>query len=261
MTKRIYLGSNQKMYKTASEVQDYLLNLSLNVSDLSRKDLTIFIIPSYTSLDRARRTVKKGDILLGAQNMYWEDEGQYTGEISPRMLRDLDIEVVLVGHSERRHVLGETDEEENRKVLSALSHGFICLLCIGETAGQKALGLSDETLRTQLKKCLHGVATEYLDRLWIGYEPVWAIGTSGTPASAEYANEKHYIIKQCLYELYGGSYTKVPVLYGGSVNRENCEELAAQKYVDGLFIGRAAWDADGFNGIIRAVLPVFHGKE
>ncbi|MDR3225275.1 MAG: triose-phosphate isomerase [Clostridiales Family XIII bacterium] len=261
MTKHIYIGSNQKMYKTASQVQDYLLNLGINAASISRKDLTIFIIPSYTSLDRARRTVKKGDILLGAQNMYWEEEGQFTGEISPVMLQDMGIEIVLVGHSERRHVLGETDEEANRKVLSALAHDFIALLCVGETGEQKDLDLSDETLRAQIKRGLRGVPVEDLSQLWIAYEPVWAIGVGGTPASAAYANEKHYIIKQCLFELYGGDYAKIPVLYGGSVDIDNCEELAAQQYVDGLFVGRAAWDADRFGEIINAALPVFKSKE
>jgi triosephosphate isomerase len=261
MAGHIYLGSNLKMYKTARQTQDYLLNLSMSIGDLSRRDLTVFIIPSFTSLDRARRTIHKGDILLGAQNMHWEDEGQFTGEISPLMLEDLGVEVVEIGHSERRHVMGETDAAVNRKTLSALAHGFICLLCVGETAEQKALGLSDETLRTQLKTGLWGVPTDSLDRLWIAYEPVWAIGVGGTPASEDYADGKHAVIKHCLSEMYGSVAGRVPVLYGGSVNRGNCDALAAMPHIDGLFIGRAAWDANAFNEIIRAVLPVFQRKQ
>jgi triosephosphate isomerase len=260
MTKHIYIGSNQKMSKTASQVQDYLLNLSMTVASVSRKDLTIFTVPSFTSLDRARRTVKKGDILLGAQDMYWEDAGEFTGEISPLMLKDLGIELVLVGHSERRLALGETDEEANKKVLASLAHGFTTLLCVGETEGQKEIRLSDETLRAQLKRAVRGVAAEDLDRLWIAYEPVWASGVGSSLVGAVYVNEKHYVIKQCLFELYGGAYAGVPVLYGGDVNVGNCKDFAAEKYVDGLFIGAAAWDADSFGEIINAALPVFKEK-
>ncbi len=256
----IYLGSNLKMYKTIAQTVDFLTDLSARTKDVDRSGVTLFIIPSYTALDRARQAIAKDDILLGAQNMHWEEEGQFTGEISPLMLREIGVEIIEIGHSERRHVMGETDFDENKKVLSALAHGFTALLCVGETSQQKDLGLSDETLSTQLKIGLNGVKKEDLDRLWIAYEPVWAIGVNGVPASKEYADEKHAVIKDVLGELFGDDAQKIPVLYGGSVNAGNSVELAGMPHIDGLFIGRAAWDAPAFDAIIRDVLPVFRRK-
>lgn len=258
MNGKIYLGSNLKMYKTIGETVSYLAELSRLTEDLPREEVTLFIIPSYTALDRARAAAK--GILLGAQNMHWEECGQFTGEISPVMLREIGIEIIEIGHSERRHVMGETDFEENKKVLAALKHGFTALLCVGETGEQKKLNLSDETLCTQLKIGLSGVDAADADRLWIAYEPVWAIGVNGVPASAEYAQEKHAVIKAVLRELFGKSAERIPVLYGGSVNHENCEALAKQEAVDGLFVGRAAWQAAEFNRMIRQVLPLFRAK-
>ena len=135
--------------------------------------------------------------------MGWEQEGQFSGEISPVMLKEVGMELVMIGHSERRHVLGETDEMENKKVLCALRNGLTPLLCIGETGEQKALGLSDEVLRTQIKIGLHGVRAEDAAKVWIAYEPVWAIGVNGVPATKEYAEEKHGVMRATLNELYG----------------------------------------------------------
>ncbi|NLV59058.1 MAG: triose-phosphate isomerase [Clostridiales bacterium] len=250
---KLYLGTNTKMYKTIADTVDFLTRLAANTADLSRDALELFVIPSFTTLGEARQCVPRESITLGAQNMGWEDQGQFTGEISPLMLREVGVEIVEIGHSERRHVLHETDEEENRKVLCALRHGLRPLLCIGETAQQKAQGIADEILRIQLKIGLQGMDPAQADRLMIAYEPVWAIGVSGVPASADYAQEKHAVIKRTLAELLGED-AQVPVLYGGSVNDGNCEELIALPAVDGLFIGRSAWDADRFDGIIRKVL-------
>ena len=252
---KIYLGSNLKMYKTISQTQAFLSRLAELTKDIDRAQTKIFIVPSYTALDRAKQTVSSDEILIGAQNMHWEEEGQFTGEISPVMLQEIGIDIIEIGHSERRHVMGECDEEENKKVISALQHGFTALLCVGETGEQKEMNLSDEVLATQLKIGLHGVGPEMLDRLWIAYEPVWAIGVNGVPASTEYADEKHAVIKSVLNGLFGEKSAEIPVLYGGSVNLENCEELSACPHIDGLFVGRCAWDADRFNKLIRMALP------
>lgn len=253
--KKLYMGTNTKMFKTRRETTEYLQALHKLTADLSRQALELFVIPSFTTLDAARKCVPAESIRLGAQNMGWEERGQFTGEISPLMLEELGIEIVEIGHSERRHVLHETDEEENRKVLCALSHGFTALLCIGETGEQKAWGISDEVLRTQLKIGLHGVTPEQTGRLWIAYEPVWAIGVSGVPASKEYAAEKHGVIRRTLAELFGEACAaEIPLLYGGSVNAENAVPLSQQPDIDGLFIGRSAWDAENFNAIIRSVM-------
>ena len=258
-TKKIYFGTNLKMYKGNSEVISYLSELSdLTSTFKSELDIELFVIPSYTTLKDAVELIKsrqgKLQITIGAQNMNSNDNGQFTGEISPLMLKELGVQLVMIGHSERRHIMKETDQEENEKVLSSLKHNFITLLCIGETLEQKNYNISDEVLRTQLKIGLHGVTKEQLSRLWIAYEPVWAIGTSGIPATSEYANEKHAVIKQCLTELFGEDSKKVPVLYGGSVNPENSNGLIAKPNIDGLFVGRSAWNASSFQRLITDAL-------
>lgn len=259
--RKLYLGTNTKMYKTIAQTQEFLTRLREETADISRERLELFVIPSYTALFQARRCVPFQEIRLGAQNMGWEDEGQFSGEISPGMIQETGAELVMIGHSERRHVLLETDEMERKKVACALRHGLTPLLCVGETGEEKRLGLSDERLRMQLKADLYGLTPEEAGRLWIAYEPVWAIGVGGTPASKEYAEEKHGIIRECLEELFGkATGRRIPLLYGGSVNRENASELIRRKNIDGLFIGRAAWQAEAFAAMIREVLPLWERK-
>ena len=259
---KIYLGTNTKMYKNIEDTVIFLSELSKLTQDISREQLELFVIPSFTALERAVKAIPNGSVSIGAQNMCWEEKGQFTGEISPRMLQEVGVKIVMVGHSERRHVLHETDFEENRKVLCALQHGFTALLCIGETAQQKDWGISDETLRQQLKIELRGVTRSAAQKLWIAYEPVWAIGVNGVPATKEYANEKHGVIQQTLEELFrkeaGGD---IPILYGGSVNPQNAASLIRMPNIDGLFIGRSAWNAQNFNNIIREVFPLFFLKK
>lgn len=257
--KHIYLGTNTKMYKTIQDTTSFLSSLSALTADIDRKYMTLFVIPSFTTLDAARKTVPADVIRLGAQNMGWEDQGQFTGEISPLMLKEVGTQIIEIGHSERRHVLMETDEMENKKVLCALRHGFTPLLCIGETGKQKELGISAETLRIQLKVGLKDVTPQQAaTQLWIAYEPVWAIGVGGTPASKEYAMEMHAVIRDTVKEMFGEEAgSAIPLLYGGSVNRENAVELAVVPNIDGLFIGRSAWDAENFNLLIRDVLKVW----
>lgn len=250
--KKLYFGTNLKMYKNIAATEGYLTELEKNTRDISREEIQLFVIPSYTSLPGAASCVDQKYVKLGAQNMCWEEQGQFTGEISPLMLQELGISLVMIGHSERRHVFGETDEMENKKVRCALEHGFTTLLCIGETDEQKEAGISDETLRSQLKIGLKGVSQEQAENLWIAYEPVWAIGVNGKPASTEYARDKHLVIRQCLEELFGKKLaSEIPVLYGGSVNPKNASELIVQENIDGLFTGRSAWEADKFDKLIR----------
>ena len=245
--KKLYFGSNLKMYKGISATREYLQKLVENTKDISRDDIELFIIPSYTTLQTATSCCNREFVRLGAQNMCWEDQGQFTGEISPCMF----------GHSERRHVFGESDVEENKKVKAALSHGFKTLLCIGETAEQKEYGISAETLRSQLKIGFYGVSPEECKNIWVAYEPVWSIGVNGTPASADYAEAMHKEIKTALYEIFGEKSEEIPVLYGGSVNPGNAESLIVQPSIDGLFVGRAAWDADKFDTLIRDAMKVY----
>ncbi len=250
--KKLYFGSNLKMYKTIKETTDYLTSLADLTGDISREEMELFIIPSYTSLERACAFVDQHLIRLGAQNMCWEEQGQFTGEISPLMLQEAGVKLVMIGHSERRHVFRETDEEENKKVNCALEHGFTALLCIGETAEDKKYAAGPEVLRMQLKKGLFGIDAAGADRIWVAYEPVWSIGVNGTPATADYAERMHQEIKRCLRELFPETGEQIPVLYGGSVNPGNAKELIVQPSIDGLFVGRAAWQADKFNELIRS---------
>ena len=254
MQKKLYMGSNLKMYKNIQDTVAFLQKLTELTADISREEMELFIIPSYTTLDRATHEVDRSLVRIAAQNMSWEDQGQFTGEISPLMLRELDLDLVMIGHSERRHVFGETDEEENKKVLAGLRHGFTTLLCVGETGEQKAFGISAEILRQQIIVGFSGVTAEQASRVWVAYEPVWSIGVNGTPASADYAEEMHKVMRNCLVELFGEAGKTVPVLYGGSVNPGNANELISQPSIDGLFIGRAAWDAEKFNTLIRGVI-------
>ena len=250
--KKLYFGTNLKMYKNIADTVSYLQKLVENTKDISREDIELFVIPSFTTLQSATEQVDRAYVKLGAQNMCWEEQGQFTGEISPLMLQELGLDLVMIGHSERRHVFGETDYEENKKVLCALNHGFTTLLCIGETDQEKEYGISNEVLRTQLIAGFHGVTPDMARKLWVAYEPVWAIGVNGKPASVEYAEEKHQVIKQCLVELFGEEVgLAIPVLYGGSVNPGNANQLIAQPSIDGLFTGRSAWQADAFDRLIR----------
>ena len=253
--KKIFFGTNLKMYKGKKETRDYLSDLEDKLAPLEREiragvKLQFFVIPSYTSLSDALEVKKQ--ILIGAQNMAWEDQGQFTGEISPLMLKELSVDLVMVGHSERREIFREEDWMENQKVKTALGHGFITLLCIGESKKEKDFGVGPEILRRQLKIGLHGVCREEAKRLLIAYEPVWAIGTQGEPASPLYAARQHRIIKDCLQEQFPDLF--VPVLYGGSVNRENGPRLLSIPEIDGLFVGRSAWEAKNFISLIRESL-------
>lgn len=261
MAKKLYIGTNTKMYKTIAQTTAFLQELGQLTRDISREEMELFVIPSYTALAAAGPLARQYGIRLGAQNMGWEDEGQFTGEISPVMLAEVGVSVAEIGHSERRHTLGEDDEMENRKVHAALRHGFTPLLCVGETERQKQWGVADETLRTQLKIGLHGVTPRQAQSLYVAYEPVWAIGTSGKPATKEYAEEKHALIRRTLVELFGREGEGIPLLYGGSVNPNNAAELIQMQHIDGLFIGRSAWVAEGFNAIIRQVLPLALAKK
>ena len=256
MKRKKYFGSNLKMYKNVAQTESYLKELADRTRELCMQnpDMELFILPSYTSLETASKSTDQSEIRLGAQNMCWEDEGQFTGEISPVMLEELDLHLVMVGHSERRHVFGESNIEENKKMLAAMKHGFTGLLCIGETKEEKGYGIADEVLRTQIKVGLHGIAAEDLDKVWIAYEPVWAIGVNGVPAPVEYAQEKHHVIRETLRELYGEAADVVPALYGGSVNLENATRLFVQPDIDGLYVGRVAWDAKRFAGLIADCL-------
>ncbi len=256
-SKRLLLGTNLKMYKTAKETAAYLSELRSLVDGL-QDQLLLFVIPSFVALPSA--VEETGDtILLGAQNMFYEEKGAFTGEISPAMLKELGgISIIEIGHSERRHIFGETSYDCNRKVLSAAAHQFIPLLCIGETAQERDYGITEEILAEQLKIGLYGL--DPACPLWIAYEPVWAIGETGTAAAPDLVLRNHGTIRTILKEILGETGESVPILYGGSVSPSNLNDLLSLPDVDGLFIGRSAWQSGSFYQLIRQALPVWHAK-
>ena len=257
---RFLIGSNHKMYKTTAQTIAYLKDLESLTGDLADKELHLFILAPHTSLDAAFREIGDRSVHLGAQNMFWEDTGQYTGEISPVFLEEIGIQLVMVGHSERRNIFCESDQLINKKVLSGLRHNFTVLLCVGETGQDKEFGIGPERVREQMKIALRNVQASQLSNLWIAYEPVWAIGQGNTPATPEYANSMHCILRETVSEIYPEWGVKVPILYGGSVNPENAVSLLRQPFIDGLFIGRTAWDAKRFSDLIHDLYPVWREK-
>ena len=258
---KFYIGTNLKMYKNIDQTIKYLLELESLTNDIDRDKMQLFVIPSYTSLYETKNKIDKSLLTIGAQNAHWESEGQFTGEVSLPMLEETGVERIEIGHSERRHKMGETNAETNKKVSAALDKGFTALLCVGETGEEKKYDMSKEVISAQIKIGLYEVTESQVENLWIAYEPVWAIGTEGVPASKEYAEEIHKFIRELLIELYPNKGSDIPVLYGGSVNNENAPELILMPDIDGLFIGRSAWNADNFNKIIRETYPLFSAKK
>ncbi len=257
--KKLYIGTNTKMTKTINESIAFISSLQDLTQDI-REKLNLFVIPSYTTLYPVSKIINKDCISLGAQNMCWEERGQFTGEISPLMLKEVDTDIVMIGHSERRHKFYEDDIVESLKVQAALNHGFTPLLCIGETKDEKDNDISDEILSKQLKIGFSKVKNKGFKEIIVAYEPVWAIGVNGEPATSEYAQARHHVIKNTLLEIFGDNAQEIPVLYGGSVNIDNANEMLEQEDIDGLFIGRSAWEAENFNKIIRQVLPIWEKK-
>ncbi len=251
MEQPLWIGTSWKMNKTLAQARDFARTLRASTLLDSDERLQGFVIPPFTALETVCRELVDTPVLVGAQNMHWADAGAFTGEVSPPMVADCGADIVELGHSERREYFNETDEAINRKVKAALAHGLRPLICIGETATEKALGAAEETVVRQAKIALSGVSPGELGRCLLAYEPVWAIGDGGSPATPEYAQWIHRCLRAALPRTADGQ--PVPVLYGGSVNEDNCTDLAALPEVSGLFIGRAAWDADGFLRIVSKV--------
>ncbi len=244
-----WVGTSFKMNKTLAEALAFASRLAEADRD-SDPLIQRFIIPAFTAVREVKRALSGTSVKVGAQNMHWEDAGAWTGEVSAPMLKDCELDLVELGHSERREYFGETDETVGFKVAAAVRHGLTPLICIGETLHQRQSGLADAVLRKQVEAALAPVADMADAQVLLAYEPVWAIGVNGIPATADYASERHGKIADVAMGVLG---RQVPVLYGGSVNPQNCEELIAQAHIDGLFIGRSAWSVDGYLDILRRV--------
>ena len=246
-----WIGTSWKMNKTLSEALAFSDGL---LRSAPQAGFQRFVIPPFTAVRDVKAALKDSDVKVGAQNMHWADAGAWTGEVSPVMLTDCGLDMVELGHSERRAHFGETDELVGRKTEAAVRHGLIPLICIGETAAEKEAGRADEVLAMQVSAALGQLdEVQKTAEILLAYEPVWAIGDGGTPATPEYADDRQARIIEVAQSVTG---RKIPCLYGGSVNPGNCAELIQCPHVDGLFIGRSAWNVAGYLDILARCAAV-----
>jgi len=246
------IAGNWKMNTTVSEATQLVDQMRRGLDEIGNVDKVI--CPPFVSLSAVKELIKGSSIRLGAQNLYFEEKGAYTGEISPPMLADL-CEFVIIGHSERRQYFNETDEVVNKKIRAALKVGLKLILCIGERLEENEAGRTEEVVTKQLKLSLAGI--DYHGGLSIAYEPVWAIGT-GKAATGKQANETIGLIRHNVAQLYTKEAAQeVRILYGGSVTAENIAEFMEQYEIDGALVGGASLKADQFISIVRQTLDIF----
>ncbi len=253
MRKKI-IAANWKMNMTQSESEAFITTLLREIDDLDAVE--VVIVPPFTAIAKVSELLTQTqNIKVGAQNMHWERSGAFTGEISPAMLRELFVRYVVLGHSERRALFGETDEIVNRKVHAAFEELLRPIVCIGETLAQRERGDVEKVLSTQLHGSLANVDAKELHETVIAYEPVWAIGT-GQTATAEQAQEAHAFIRKTLDEMSDETTAeKIRIQYGGSVKADNARELLSQPDIDGALVGGASLDPRSFAQIVKAGLP------
>ncbi len=234
------IAGNWKMNKDPAESRSLVLDLLSLIGEVRERE--IILIPPFTSLAAVAEIIRNSKVKLGAQNMYWEKSGAYTGEISGLFLRSLGCEYVIIGHSERRHVMGETDEMLNKKLKTALEIGLISIFCVGETEREREQGKTREVISRQLELGLKGIENE-VHKVVFAYEPVWAIGT-GKTATPKQAAEVHQFIRAQLRK-------KSTILYGGSVKPDNVDTLMAEQEIEGVLVGGASLKPDSFSRIIQ----------
>ncbi|WP_281814838.1 triose-phosphate isomerase [Vallitalea longa] len=241
MMRKMIIAGNWKMNKTPREALALIEELKPLVKN---DDVDVVFCTPYVSLVLAVEATKDSNIEIGAQNMYYEEKGAYTGEIAPNMLTEIGVKYVVLGHSERREYFGETNEIVNKKVLKAIEHGLIPIICCGETLEQREQGITVDLIRTQIKVALKDVAKEDAKNVVLAYEPIWAIGT-GKTATSQQAEEVCAAIRQVVKEVYDEEVANaVRIQYGGSVNAGNAKELFAMEDIDGGLVGGASLKAD-----------------
>jgi len=247
MRKPIIAG-NWKMHKIPSQTVSLINELKPLVKDAQ---VEVVVCPPFVCLPAAKEALSGSNIKLGAQNMHWEEQGAFTGEVAPGMLKELDVEYVIIGHSERRQYFGETDEMVNKKVLSAVAHNLIPIICVGETLEQREQGITEEVVDKQTRAALEGLNADVAHRVVIAYEPIWAIGT-GKTASSNDANEVIGYIRKVVGEVLGSQAAQqMRILYGGSVKPENAAELMGMPEIDGALVGGASLKAQDFAKIVK----------
>lgn len=247
MKANIWIGTSWKMNKVLAEARRFAQVLAAHSATFDHR-IQPFIIPPFTAVREVKSILSSSRVMVGAQNMHWADDGAWTGEVSPVMLKDCHLDIVELGHSERREHFGETNETVALKAEAAVRHGLTPLICIGETLDERQKGCASEVLESQVRGALSKLSSDQkLATILLAYEPVWAIGTNGIPATSEYADARQAEIVAVAHDVLG---RRVPCLYGGSVNPVNCEELITCPHIDGLFIGRSAWAVEGYLDIL-----------
>ena len=246
MRKAIIAG-NWKMHYTPEEAVKVINELKPLVKDAT---CDVVVCPTFVCLDAVLKAVEGSNIKVAAQNMHFEEKGAFTGEISPLMLKELDMDYVVIGHSERRQYFNETDETVNKKVLKALEVGIDPILCVGETLEEREAGNTKDVCKVQVEKALENVSKEDLAKVVIAYEPVWAIGT-GKTATSEDANDVIAYIREVVANLYGELANEVRIQYGGSVKPSNVAEIMNQSDIDGALVGGASLEANDYVELVN----------
>lgn len=248
MRKKVIAG-NWKMYKTPNEARAFFHDFLPLVTGHDRDE--IVVCPSFLALDAAVQATKGSQVRIGAQDLHWEREGAFTGEISALMLIEVGATHVIIGHSERRQYFGETDDTVNLKLKSALEAGLIPIVCVGEVLEEREAGLTDDVLRRQCMRAFHKVSAKKAAKLVVAYEPVWAIGT-GKTATPQIASDAHSIIRGEAAKAFGQEFAdQLRILYGGSVKPENAKALMSEEEIDGALVGGASLDPKSFAAIVK----------
>lgn len=247
MRQSIIVG-NWKMFTNLSQAKELVNSLKTSVGKMT--EIEIGVCPPFVYLAPIKALLEGSNIKFGAQNCHWMNEGAFTGEVSPTMLKDIGCSYIIIGHSERRHQMGETDEIINKKIKSVLASGLNPIFCIGELLQEREEGKTETVLRRQLEQGLDGITPEQVNNIIIAYEPVWAIGT-GKTATPGQAQETHSFIRKFIAIMFTENVAKnTRIMYGGSVKPENSAQLSAQPDIDGFLVGGASLKADSFSRII-----------
>lgn len=249
MSRRPFLAGNWKMYKIIPDAVKFAKEFKESVKGI--KDRDILLCVPFTQIQPMAKELEGSNVWVGAQNMYFEKEGAFTGEISPIQLLDAGAKFVVLGHSERRHVFGEKDELINKKVISALAYGLAPILCVGELLEEREAGKTEAVVKTQTVEGFKGLTKDQALKVVIAYEPVWAIGT-GKTATPEDADAVHAVIRKVLASIYDKETAEaIRIQYGGSVKPENIDSLMAKPNIDGALVGGASLKADSFTRIVK----------
>ena len=249
MHRKKLIASNWKMYKNPTQTREFFRDFLPLVADHTRDE--IVVCPPYVDLCAAVEAVKGSNVAVGAQDLHWEKDGAYTGEISRSMLLDVGCTHVIIGHSERRQYFGETDDVVNLKLKAALKAGLTPIVCVGEVLEEREAGLTEDVLRRQCLRAFHAVSGKKAGRLVVAYEPVWAIGT-GKTATPQLAADAHILIRGEAAKAFGQEFAdQLRILYGGSVKPENATSLMSEQEIDGALVGGASLDPKSFAAIVK----------